>query len=414
MPTPTRLPLRLTCRLTLAVLAVSVTLGVATGCAITTDDPPVRTVTVGLLHPSETGADARNGAQLAVDLVNGAQPDLALPLAADRGLPGLDGATLALAVADTRGEPAAAEAALGDLLDAGAVAVVAADRADVVEIAAAYANRREVPIVDGATSAGYLLDIGLEWYFRTGPADRTLVDGLLAHLGAATGSGAPAPATVLTPAGGRGADVAALVADQAATAGLALTDPVTVGTSVAAELTTRAPRVLVAVAPEPADAPALLAEIEGWLAASTPPAADAAPPLLAGAGPGFAGVLEDAPAGLRYASAYSSELAARQPLAKAVAARYQEQFGQPMSESAARSFTATLTLAMAIDAAGDTAAGTIRAALRQLSIPATRIIMPWTGIRFGEDGQNELAAAVVVRTGVDGPEVVHPPELAIP
>lgn len=414
MPTPTRLPLRLTCRLTLAVLAVSVTLGVATGCAITTDDPPVRTVTVGLLHPSETGADARNGAQLAVDLVNGAQPDLALPLAADRGLPGLDGATLALAVADTRGEPAAAEAALGDLLDAGAVAVVAADRAEVVEIAGAYASRQEVPVVDAATSAGFLLDIGLEWYFRTGPDDRTLVAGLLNHLRASSGAAdPPEPLTVLTPAGGRGAGVAASIADQAAAAGLAVTDPVTAGEAMVAELAARSPRVLVAVAPDPDDGPALLAAIDDWLATlAAAPAAEPAPPLVAGLGPGFVDATAGAPPGLLYASAYSPEAVARQPLAAAVAARYQERFGSPMSEPAAQAFTATLTLAMAIDAAGDSAGPAVRAALRQLSVPATRMIMPWTGIRFGENGQNELAAGLVVRASESGAQIVFPPELA--
>ena len=81
--------------------------------------------------------------------------------------------------------------------------------------------------------------------------------------------------------------------------------------------------------------------------------------------------------------------------AAAVATRYQERFDTPMSEPAAMAFTATLTLAMALDAAGDTAAPAVRAALRQLSVPATRMIVPWTGIQFGENGQNELAAAVV-------------------
>ena len=42
--------------------------------------------------------------------------------------------------------------------------------------------------------------------------------------------------TVLTPADGRGADVAALIADQAAAAGMKVTDPVAVGDTVTAQL----------------------------------------------------------------------------------------------------------------------------------------------------------------------------------
>lgn len=417
MPTPARRPLRPPHRIT--VVALAAVLGVApAGCGdLSASDPPDRTVTLGVLLAEEgvsPGVDARQGAQLAVDLINGTHPDLELPLAEHAGLPGLDGATLALAVAGTGGDPAAAEAAMADLLDAGAVAVVASDRAEVVEIAGAYASRQEVPLVDGVSSAGFLLDIGLEWYFRTAPADRTLIDSLLGYLRGPSGVVGPSsPLTVLTPADGRGADVAALIADQAAAAGMKVTDPVAVGDTVTADLAARAPQVLVAVAPDPADGPALLTAIEDWLAViAAQPAIYPAPPVVAGLGAGFAGAA-GAPAGLLYASAYSPELAARQPLAAAVATRYQERFDTPMSEPAAMAFTATLTLAMALDAAGDTAAPAVRAALRQLSVPATRMIVPWTGIQFGENGQNELAAAVVTRTDEAGAEVVFPPELAL-
>src|SRR5262245_20755514 len=64
------------------------------------------TMTIGLLVPTsgpgvERGRAARQGADLAIDVVNYSYPDLPLPLAATSGL--RTGAKLALAVGDTQG-----------------------------------------------------------------------------------------------------------------------------------------------------------------------------------------------------------------------------------------------------------------------------------------------------------------------
>src|SRR6266542_1097578 len=84
---------------------------------------------------------------------------------------------------------------------------------------------------------------------------------------------------------------------------------------------------------------------------------------------------------------------------------------------AASAFTAVLTLAAAADAASAPAAGEasparIRAALRQLRLAATALIMPWNGVRFAANGQNDLASGVVEQQLAGGFQVVFPRELA--
>jgi len=76
-----------------------------------------------------------------------------------------------------------------------------------------------------------------------------------------------------------------------------------------------------------------------------------------------------------------------------------------------------MTVALALDSAGMSDPGVdgsrrLRAALRQVWVPATRTIMPWNGIRFDGSGQNELAAGVVEQRGPAGFQVVFPRELS--
>jgi branched-chain amino acid transport system substrate-binding protein len=388
------------------------------GCTAAPADPPrprfPATVTVGLLAAAGDGAsgtDATRGAELAVEVINEAHPELELPLAAAAGLPSLGQARLELAVADTGGQPEDAVDAMGRLLaQPRLVGVVAADRAEVLVTAGAYADREQVPMVDSATTADFLLDIGLDWYFRTGPPDRALAGAILALLGPEAGSGR-LRVTVVTPDNRRAAAAAGALGEQALAAGFETTESVTIGADLGARLGLAAPDVVIALAPEPGDGADLHQALASWTA---PPTS-----VLAGLGPGFSlpGIGQDAPeamrSGMLHAAAWSAELAGRQPLAQAVAALYQQRYGSPMTAAGAGAFTALMVLATAVDAAGRTRPAEVRAALRQLSIPATQIIMPWPGIRFGEFGQNELAAAVVEQSGEDGLRLVYPPEVAV-
>lgn len=410
----------LTRRTATVLLSASLGAGLAAGgCTPGPPPSPPGTVTIGLLVEA-AGGDAQAGAELAVEIVNGSHPEPALPLAAGSGLSGFGGAELALAVADTGGEAEAAGGAVRDLHTRHRVAgLVALDRLGAVETAAGYANQAELPVVDAATSADYLLDLGLSWYFRTGPSDRQLMGAVFETLTARGDPERRYRVTTLTPSVSRGADVATRLATQSEAAGFTAAGSVAAGEGSEVRLGGTDPDIVIAIAPAAGDGPGLYETIEDWRALVADPPVGAA--AVAGLGPGFAAApaRKEAPAGMLYPAAWSAELAGRTPLAQAVAARHQQRYGAPLTAAGARAFTAVLVLAMALDAAGSTDPAGVRAALRQLSVPATQVIMPWNGVRFGEDGQNELAAAVVeqaIGTGAaaagGGIRLVHPPELA--
>ncbi|HEV2892592.1 MAG TPA: ABC transporter substrate-binding protein, partial [Actinomycetota bacterium] len=108
------------------------------------------------------------------------------------------------------------------------------------------------------------------------------------------------------------------------------------------------------------------------------------------------------------------EVAARNPAAKPILELYEERFGSPMSEVAAGSFTAVLTLAKAMNDAGSIESDRVRTALLNLDIPGRDTIMPWNGVRFdGSTHQNTGAAGVVEQVEAnDVLRVVFPGELA--
>jgi branched-chain amino acid transport system substrate-binding protein len=137
---------------------------------------------------------------------------------------------------------------------------------------------------------------------------------------------------------------------------------------------------------------------------------DPVPPVI-GLGPGFDAVRPPARATVLRGSAWSAEFARHSPIARSVARLYRDMFDADLTAAAANAFTATLVLAVAIDAAGSDQRPAIRAALRRVSVPATQLIMPWTGVRFDDHGQNQLATGVIEGWS-DGFRLVYPRELA--
>jgi ABC-type branched-subunit amino acid transport system substrate-binding protein len=311
------------------------------------------------------------------------------------------GAQVRLVVGDTGGDPDAAEATVDELAAAGPVAaLVAFDSVDVVAVASAYATRREVPMVDAATSADHLLDLGLDWYFRLGPADRMLAETVFALLRADPPPG-EGRVVLLT----AGADAGAGVAGVARGAGLTVVETVQVDAGGQDEARVRlveaAPEVVVAVAATRAQA-RLLDEVLAGVEPS---------PLVA-LGSGYDRSENVGLVGAVRSVAWSEDFAARHPLATAVGDLYEARYEQPITGAAAAGFTAVLTAATAVDTAGAGDPAAVRVGLRQLSVPATRLVMPWLGVEFAANGQNESAAVLVEQRSGQGWQVVFPRELA--
>jgi branched-chain amino acid transport system substrate-binding protein len=131
-----------------------------------------------------------------------------------------------------------------------------------------------------------------------------------------------------------------------------------------------------------------------------------------GPGVGALDQLRTPPLELLRTAGWSTDYARRHPVAAAVAAMYERKYRTPMDSVAAATFTATLSLAIAINQAGKADPASVREAMQQLSLAATQTIMPWNGIRFDANGSNQLAAGVVEQRVPNGFQVVYPNELA--
>ena len=92
-----------------------------------------------------------------------------------------------------------------------------------------------------------------------------------------------------------------------------------------------------------------------------------------------------------------------------VARMFKQRLGASITDTTARSFTATIALATAINAAGSTDSTRIRDAMRSLDISADQTILPDHGITFDPRGQNEGALAVLEQMVGGRYITVYPP-----
>jgi branched-chain amino acid transport system substrate-binding protein len=405
-------------RRSLVAAAAALALAACTGGPSMEQSGASARVRIGLLAPlsgprSGVGRDALRGAQLAAELVNQSS-SVPLPLAAGAGLPGLDGATLQIDSADTREDtPDAPERAATQairLATQPVAGLVSIGDTQSTALASERTERVGVPFVDGGAPANYLSERGMDWYFRTGPSDRMLGERLLSML-QQTGSGSARKLAIVRSGDSAGTDMSVALEGLAGEGGYQVVTDVALpaqggsATALVDQVRAAAPDAVIVATSQAADSSALLGGFQaaGWR-----------PPVTMAMGAGFASQqpLLGSAATVLHSGAWSAVVAERNPVAKQVADLYKRRFGGQMSEASAKAFTATLTLAQAIDAAGSTSAGRVRAALLALQIPGRDTIMPWDGIRFDETGQNTQAAAVVERLTQDGVQVVFPPELA--
>lgn len=382
-------------------------------------DRPTEVKIAGLWPLSGTnatqGTDVLHGAELAVEIVNGVYDGLDLPLAREAGLPGLGGAKLSLVTGDTQGKPEIGASEVDRLAADGEVAaVVGSYQSGVTLTASQRAERLGVPFVNGESSSTALTERGLKWFFRTGPSDQTFAATMFDYLAARQAKGDKvATVGVLHTNDQFGNDGADVTKKLAAERGLQVTAEVSFDPTAAdlgsqvTQVRGKQPDVLFVLAYT--DAAIKLMKTFDQLG-YYPPA------LLAyGAGfsdPAFLTGLGAAADGASSRAAWAQEIAEKRPAAKQIVELFQQKYNAPMTENSARSFTAILALAQAIDTAGSTDPEKVRTALKALKVPAERTIMPWDGISFDAKGQNTGARGVVQQLIGGKYRVVFPADYA--
>jgi branched-chain amino acid transport system substrate-binding protein len=371
----------------------------------------------GLKSPG-TGLDAVRGAELAAVVVNENSP-VPVPLAR-LGLPHLGGAKLRIIQADSS-PTNSTDALLQPVLKAtalttqGVAGIVSADNATNTGLASERTERIGVPFIGAVATADFLTGRGLDWFFRATPTDGMLAQAALGwldqrgakparRLGVVTANDAAsneALTALLSQASQAGDQV---VPEAAAFASRSDANQVRPSLDKARGSN---PDAVIGIAAQQGDARALL---------SADTEAGAGRSVTVGMGAGFtAQAIRQAgqtTTDLGHTAVWSQDFAQRNQAANAAAQLYQQRYKTPMTETAAETFTATMLLAQAVDAAGSVGAQQVRTALLGLDVPGRDTIMPWGGIRFDQTGENTLAAGLVEQVTQSSVRVVFPRELA--
>ena len=109
---------------------------------------------------------------------------------------------------------------------------------------------------------------------------------------------------------------------------------------------------------------------------------------------------------------WSLDLASRNPLIKQANDAFNKRYKINFTGNSARTFTGLMVLVDAINRAGATTPEAIRAALAATNIPGSKLIMPWSGVKFDETGQNTLGQGILVQIVGGQYRTVWPFEMA--
>jgi len=148
------------------------------GCVGSGTQP--ETFTVGAIYPlsgglAELGQSMQALCENAVDIVNNSYTDLGpLTMAEGEGLKNHGNAEVELLVADHRADPGQGRAEAERLIQQeGADMLYGSYNSSVTSTVSQVAEREGIPHVNGESSSPDLTERGLNWFWRTGPSDRT-------------------------------------------------------------------------------------------------------------------------------------------------------------------------------------------------------------------------------------------------
>ena len=112
-------------------------------------------------------------------------------------------------------------------------------------------------------------------------------------------------------------------------------------------------------------------------------------------------------------SPFNTDLAKTIPLINEVNEAFKKHSdGRGLSDIPVRAFTGFMVLADAINRAGSTDPEKIRKALMETDMKSDQLIVPWKGIKFGPDGQNQLVRGILMQVQNGKYCTIYPFELA--
>lgn len=379
-------------------------------------------VKIGVIYPltgaaASSGAEMRDALELAADIINnGAKGVPQLPFASGGGLPNLKGAKIKLVFADHQGNPQVGATEAERLITQEKVsAVMGAYFSNVTATASMVAERYKVPFLNAESSSASLTQRGFKWFFRTTPHDDLFVRNqfeFLKDLKAKKGIDVKSIATFNenTLWGNETTKLQAkLVPENGYTMARQIVYPAK-STQLTSEVQT-----LKAAAPTVVMQSSYLGD--ALLSMKTYKELGFSPDMILANDAGFSDTEFTKTLGkdadyIISREVWALDLAKNNPLIRQVNDLFMAKYKINFTGNSSRTFTGLMVLADAINRAGSTEPEAIRKALTETDIPASKLIMPWKGVKFDTDGQNTLGQGILVQIMNGQNNTVWPFEVA--
>ncbi|HTD06023.1 ABC transporter substrate-binding protein [Undibacterium sp.] len=368
-------------------------------------------IKIGAIYPlsgaaASSGAEMKNALELAADIINnGAKGIPNLPFSAGGGLPNLKGAKIKLVFADHQGNPQIGASETERLItQEKVVAVIGAYASNVTATSSQVAERYKVPYLNPESSSATLTQRGFKWFFRTTAHDDLFVHNFFEffkELEAKKGIKVKQLAT-FNENTLWGNETTKLEVKLAAERGYNIVKTITYPAK-STQLTSEI-QSLKASNPQVVMESSYLGD--AIMAMKTYKELGFSPDMILANNAGFTDTEFRRTLGkdsdyVITREVWSPDLAKNNPLIKQVNDLYNSKYKADFTGNSSRTFTGLMTLADAINRAASTEPEAIRKALAETNIPGSKIIMPWKGIKFDEQGQNVYGSGILVQI-IDG------------
>jgi branched-chain amino acid transport system substrate-binding protein len=376
-------------------------------------------VVVGVIYPmsgpnAQIGVDARHAFETAADIIN-ASYDLPISGAQSAGLAGLGGAKIRLVFADHQADPQKGRAEAERLITQDKVcAIIGSFHSSVAATISVTTERYGIPYISADNSSPSLHRRNMKFFFRAAAHDEMFSKAMFDFMDAQKKKGAKIESVSLfhedTIFGTDSSNVQRKLAGER-------------GYKVAADIKYRAnsPSLTAEVQQlKSADADVLMPSsytTDAILLVKTMAELGYKPKNIIAQAAGFSektvfDTVGDKLKGLISRASFSLDLAAKRPFITKVNDMFKARAARDLNDNTSRQFMALIILADAINRAKSVEGEKIREALAATDIPGEKTIMPWQAVKFGPDGQNEVADPVLLQYVGDNKFTTIFPEIA--
>ncbi len=361
-------------------------------------------VKIGAIYPlsgnaASAGNSSKAAIELAVEIVNGAFPDLKdVPLAATEGLPNLKGAKLEVIFADNQGTPAAGQNQTLRLITEEKVhALIGAYQSGITVTASAMAERHGIPFLTPESVAADLTERGFKWFFRSTPVASDFARAYSKLIREQKEAGRKVDNIAIVNENTEyGNSVSKVIKQVFETDGIAITQQI----AYSANTTDVQPQVLQLKEKNPDVVIFISYTSDAILYAKTMKDLDWKPAILIADDAGF-----NDPSFVKTSGSLVEGLISRSAFAPgkpgSVSAiiydMYKKKTGNDLDDASARAMQGMLILAEAINRAGSTEPAKIQEALKATDLKPEQLVVGYDGVKFDEKGQNTLGSSLITQ-----------------